>query len=72
MTSLRVGERDQPDEAAGLGGVVVRDRSLEVLTLWCRLTKLPAQPTKQAHGRLVGHASRLTAGNEVCVRRTGG
>lgn len=59
MTSLCVAERDHRDEAAGLGGVVVRDRGLEMLTLWCWLTKLPAQPTQQAHTRLVGHASRL-------------
>ena len=32
MASLRIGERDQRDEPARLGRVVVRDRRLQMLT----------------------------------------
>jgi len=61
MTVLRLGEGDQRDKPAGLGGVVVRHCGFEVLTQWCWLTELPTQPTEQAHHRLVGHACRLDA-----------
>jgi hypothetical protein len=33
------------DDPAGLGGIVVGDRRLEVLALRCRLAQLPPQPT---------------------------
>ncbi len=55
MALLRVGERDQADQPASFAGVVVGNGGLEVLTQWCGLTELPAQPTPQAHRRLVGH-----------------
>jgi hypothetical protein len=60
MTALGVRERDQLDEPARLGGVVVGDRCFEMLTLRYRLTELPSQPAQEAYGGLVGHACRLT------------
>ncbi len=67
MALLRVGERDQADQPASFAGVVVGNGGLEVLTQWCGLTELPAQPTPQAHRRLVGHGLRLAAA-VACAR----
>src|SRR3970040_1819476 len=53
VAPLRVGERDQPDEPAGLARVVVGHCGFEVLTQWCRLTGLPAQTTPPGHRRPV-------------------
>src|SRR3990172_6654871 len=60
VAPLCVGERDQPEQPAGFARVVVGHCGFEVLTQWCGLTELPAQPTPQAHRRLVGHGCRLT------------
>jgi hypothetical protein len=42
-------------EPARLGGIVVRDRGLQVLAQRRRLAQLPPQPAEEAHGRLVCH-----------------
>ena len=55
MPSLRVGEVEQLEEAPRLGRVVVGDGRFEVLALGRRLTKLPPQPTEEAHRRLLAH-----------------
>jgi MoxR-like ATPase len=64
VAPLRVRERDAGEQPTRLRGVVVRDRRLEVLAKWGRLSKLATKPTEQADGRgLVAHsanASRIT------------
>jgi hypothetical protein len=52
---LRLGEVEPLEHAARLCGVVVRDGRLEMLALRRGLTKLPAQPTEEAHRRLLAH-----------------
>jgi MoxR-like ATPase len=50
---LRRGERDRGDQPSSLRRVVVCDGGLQVLAQRRRLAKLPAQPPKQAHHRLI-------------------
>ena len=59
MTALCFRERDQRDETARLGGVVVRDRRLQVLSHRGRLPELAVEPAEQAHRGLIGHATTL-------------
>jgi MoxR-like ATPase len=71
VATLGFGERDQRDEPARLGGVVVRDRGLQVLAHRRRLPELPAEPAEQAHRGLVGHASTLPCGAPSVVYAPG-
>jgi len=66
VSALRIGEVVATDDAACLGGIVVLDRSLEVLAQRIRLPQLPVQPAEEAH--LGGAAYRLRA--QICSLRS--
>lgn len=55
MAALIVREGKAVEHPARLGGVVVRNRRLEVLAQRRRFPKLAAEPAEQADGCLVGH-----------------
>lgn len=59
VPALCVRERDERDQASCLAGVVVCDRGFQVLALRRGLAELPAEPAKEADGRLIRHAERL-------------
>jgi 4-hydroxy-4-methyl-2-oxoglutarate aldolase len=58
---LRGGERRVREQPPGLDGVVVRDRSLEMLTRGQRLAELPSQPAEKADAGRV-HRLRFYTG----------
>ena len=64
MAALRVGERGEGDETAHLRGIVVLDRSLEMLALGCGLAQLPAEPAKETHRGLVRHPEQAIAARD--------
>src|SRR4029079_1754787 len=55
VTALSGGEVEGLEQPPGLGRIVVRDRSLEMLALRRRLAQLAARPPEKAHRRLVCH-----------------
>ena len=71
MVALRVRERDERDEPARLGRVVVLDGGLEVLPHRRRLPELPAEPPKEADRCLVGHEQEATGARRTKTRTSG-
>ena len=51
IATLRVAELEPSDELARLVGIVVLDRSFQVLAERGRLLELPSQPPEQTHLR---------------------
>ena len=69
MPALGLREVERREQPARLGGIVVRDRGLEPLTLRRRLAQLSPQPAKKAYPGLLAHlAANATC---PCVRSSG-
>ena len=69
MALLGGGELELCDNPAGLGGIVVLDRGLEVLSERLRLAELAAQPALEADARGAAHGVATQTACRFVVRK---